>query len=109
MLQIPFDTIDRDILVEIDPVTELGGPPDPTIFPVVMTFSLTRALAPGPTFHAATWQVNLKAAPKKFYAVCAIGTGTPVGQLARGVWTPYAQPSAGTETPLIEGEPFRVY
>lgn len=109
MLLIPSTAQYTFVCCQIRPRDELGAPADPTDTRVTMAFSETRAPGDALTFHDALWQANRFPTPAQYWAICAIGSSTPVSGLGVGVWFPIVRIVSNPEVPDLGGEPFRIY
>ena len=96
------------VMVEVNPIDEVGAPADPTGLTVQMGFSQKRNPSLVLPFHPAQWQVNTKPRPPKYYVMAPIGADAPAGTLWAGVWWPVAKILAPPETITLVGEAFRV-
>lgn len=114
MITIPRLSEFQYVMMEIEPLSELDLPADPSIFRVTMCFSQLRHLGDAiPQLYPAQWFTNHVADPPKHYAGAPYGTLTSPavngpGILALGIWFPYARIETNPEIPLLRGEPFRI-
>ena len=106
--QIPRFATFTFVFVEVDPLTELGAPADPSNLTVEMGFSQTAHPAVAPPYFAATWTVNTKVTPTRYAACCSIGSDGIAGQFALGLWYPFVRVRATPEISPLRGAPFRV-